>query len=329
MNEALPKTEDWSKKSFFDTPYHVSNQHFAPLLEINRDLMLRGGKRWRPLLLILSAELENASTKKAYQLIPLIEFIHTASLIHDDIEDNSQMRRGDLSVHLKYGVDSALNAGAWLYFHALSIINRYDGTELEKAQIYRFAISTISALHLGQAMDIKWHREPDYIPSACEYEAMISLKTGALSELAGKLGVFCETQDYKKAIQLGKILQNLGIAFQVLDDITNITDGNKGKNRGDDIVEGKKSLPVILHLEENPSDILRITKYFADAKMAGVDSDAVKDCITLLQSGVGIEKARDYAKKRLSFVSTGIQDMYGNSAAVKTLIEFIEYLNKV
>lgn len=101
-------------------------------------------------------------------------------------------------------------------------------------------------------MDIGWHSNPDIIPSVDEYITMISLKTGSLAKLAGELGFIAAGKPINEVLEYGKLMTDMGIGFQILDDVKNITEGNAGKRRGDDIVEGKKSLPLIFYTEENP-----------------------------------------------------------------------------
>ncbi|MBP5792753.1 MAG: polyprenyl synthetase family protein, partial [Spirochaetaceae bacterium] len=128
LNKNLPELFDKALKErlFLNLPDAVTAEHIKPLLEPCRELLLLGGKRWRPLLLVLCAELfadkSSAEMQAAYEAVPLDEFVHTASLIHDDIEDSADMRRGKPSAYLTYGLDTALNAGSWLYFTAFAAI---------------------------------------------------------------------------------------------------------------------------------------------------------------------------------------------------------------
>ena len=101
----------------------------------------------------------------------------------------------------------------------------------------------------------------------------------------------------EEAIEIGEIAANIGIGFQIIDDVINLTSGNKGKKRGDDIVEGKKSLPVLLHIQDKPEDKAQFSAYMAQAAKEGIDSPAVEKCIALLETSGCIQKACQQGKK--------------------------------
>ncbi len=295
LNKFLPETEtdDWKNLTFGNIDACVKDAHFSNLIKPCKTLISLGGKRWRPLLMVLCAELatdakKRPATELAYFLTPLVEFAHTASLIHDDIEDNADTRRGKEAAHIAYGLDVALNAASWLYFQATTCIESLplQGSPEEKAKIkndfYSLFMTELRRLHLGQAMDILWHRNAELIPNQEEYTAMVRNKTGTLARLAVKAGILAGGGSNEEAEECGKIAEDIGTGFQILDDVTNLTTGNPGKKRGDDVVEGKKSLPVLLHLKDHKEDVQLICKYFEQAKKEGIDSPAVEDCIKLL-----------------------------------------------
>ena len=276
-------------------------------------LLSGGGKRWRPLLTVLAYELAGGSDEKIYALTPLIEGIHTASLIHDDIEDNSEMRRGKPAAHIAYGIDSALNSGSWLYFQALKSIEAYQIPTDIKLDLYAAALSHIRALHEGQALDIHWHRTAGFFPSQQEYERMIRLKTGALAELAAYTGMRAAGKAHKEAEAFASLFAKAGVGFQIIDDVKNIGRGNVGKKRGDDIVEGKKSLPVILHIAKYPEHASAITAYFEQARSEGIDSPAVEQAIALLSGS--ISEAEKQGQTAIGSVLTELTAQYGRTAA--------------
>lgn len=304
LNTALPSSysQNWKNESFANLSQSVKDFHLNGLAVPCRNLLTLGGKRWRPLLLILCAELtaehttqdENEKAKlleNAYHITPLIEFVHTASLIHDDIEDNADVRRGKPAAHITYGIDTAINAAAWLYFEAPVCINTLSTNSDIKLRLYNLYTQELRRLHLGQAMDIEWHRTPELIPTIEEYKVMVQCKTGTLASLAAQLGILAAGGTEEKASMAGKIAAQIGMGFQVLDDIQNLTTGNPGKLRGDDIVEGKKSLPVLLHIQKNPKDKDTITGYMTSARQNGIKSPAVEKCIELLQKSGALQEA--------------------------------------
>ena len=319
LTKKLPENllSDW-QWGIFNT---AANQEF-PQKEIEklvkpcRELLSLGGKRWRPLLQVLCAEmiLSNKNDLKiAYDLVPLVEFVHTASLIHDDIEDGADTRRGKPAAHITYGVDVAINAGSWLYFAATESLEQLDISSDLKLHLYRTFMTELRRLHLGQSMDINWHKDKTYIPSKTEYMTMVGLKTGTLASLSAKVGMICGGATEEEACEVAEIARKIGIGFQVLDDVINLTTGNKGKKRGDDVVEGKKSLPVILHIESKPEDLEKLVDCFERAAREGADSPAVEECIKILESSGAIEKAKSISKELIEGSCESLKSKYQNS----------------
>jgi octaprenyl-diphosphate synthase len=162
-------------------------------------------------------------------------------------------------------------------------------------------------------MDINWHKDKTYIPSKTEYMTMVGLKTGTLASLSAKVGMICGGATEEKACEVAEIARKIGIGFQVLDDVINLTTGNKGKKRGDDVVEGKKSLPVILHIESKPEDLEKLVSCFERAAREGADSPAVEECIKILESSGAIEKAKSISKELIEGSCESLKSKYQNS----------------
>jgi octaprenyl-diphosphate synthase len=165
-------------------------------------------------------------------------------------------------------------------------------------------------------MDIHWHRNFDSLPKIDEYYTMCGLKTGCMARLAAVLGVLAalsESRSARSAVQqaaeqLGRAAEQLGVGFQILDDVKNLEAGLPGKKRGDDVVEGKKSLPVLLYLHgaDNGSDNgaggLRageaaqrralVSRCFTKARLGGTEAPEVEELISALNGAGVLEKAR-------------------------------------
>ena len=241
----------------------------------------------------------------ALPLTPLIEFPHNASLIHDDIEDNSDERRGKPAVHLIYGNDTAINSGAFLYFLPLACLSGSKIPPERQSRIWNAWASHMRALHLGQAMDIAWHRDFNSLPGLEEYDTMCRLKTGCLARISAILGVYCVDRSFPEQDSLadvfGEAAEQLGVGFQILDDIKNLDAGIPGKKRGDDIVEGKKSLPVLLYLHRYPEKRDFAARCFTAARTGGTASPEVEEFISAMEkAGVleeGWEKGLEYIRE--------------------------------
>jgi octaprenyl-diphosphate synthase len=262
----------------------------------------------------------------ALPLTPLAEFCHNASLIHDDIEDNSDRRRGKPAVHLIYGTDAAINSGSFFYFLPLSCIDAWDGSGESKERIRAVWGEYLRRLHLGQAMDIHWHRDVNSLPDIDEYYTMCGLKTGCMARLAAVLGVLAALPEPRyarplirqAAEQAGQAAERLGVGFQILDDVKNLGAGLPGKKRGDDVVEGKKSLPVLLYLHgaESSGKTLSaaeagqrqalVSRCFNRAKTGGTEAPEVEELIGVLDKAGVLEKARE---RGLALIQEGAEGL--------------------
>jgi len=213
------------------------------------ELLSRGGKRWRPLVLVLSHDLHGGQLEGIDDLSALVELPHNGSLIVDDIEDKADQRRGGPSIHLVHGIDMAINTGNFLYYEPTYLIDLLPLPETDRYRITKYYLRVMRRLHFGQGLDIVWHNDHAYFPGRAEYLQMCRFKTGALARLAAEVGAVAARADDRRAEAIGSLWEDIGVGFQILDDVKNLVAGNPGKRRGDDIVEGKKSLPVLLHAE--------------------------------------------------------------------------------
>ncbi|AHE62648.1 polyprenyl synthetase family protein [Borrelia parkeri] len=223
----------------------------APAIEI----INRGGKRIRPMLMILLAYAlgyNKKNTENLYKLSMLIELPHSGSLIIDDIEDGAIKRRGKPAIHLIYGLDNSINTANLIYFLPAKLMQTSKLKKSQKLLIYENFFTTLSNLHLGQGIDIALHNGT-YIPNVDEYISLVELKTSCLFGMAGFLAGIL-TNNENKAKNLYNTFLKLGTCFQIIDDIKNIKDGINGKDFGDDLIEGKKSLPIIYFLKEKLLD---------------------------------------------------------------------------
>ena len=155
---------------------------------------------------------------------------------------------------------------------------------------------------------------PAFFPSRQDYELMIRLKTGALAALAAYTGMRAAGKEHEESNVFASLFAGVGIGFQILDDVKNISTGNAGKKRGDDIVEGKKSLPVILHIEKHPEDAAALTAYFEQARREGIDSPAVEKAIALLSSSGAIAEAEMQGRSAIDAVLKQLDERYGTAA---------------
>ncbi|MBN2657019.1 MAG: polyprenyl synthetase family protein [Spirochaetales bacterium] len=293
----------------------------APGLE----LLGRGGKRWRPLVMVLMGEAAGG-TEAVYELTPLVELPHNGSLIVDDIEDKSEERRGGKSVHLIHGDDISINAGNLMYFLPSFLIDESLLPPEGKFRLYSAYSRAMRRLHFGQGMDIQWHNDHDYIPTEGEYLQMTRFKTGCLSSLAASLAVIEAGGSEDLENRAGRIWEDIGVGFQILDDVMNLKKGNPGKMRGDDIVEGKKSLPVILHCAARPETVDRMKALFglASGGEETAAAGAVAEAIRLIEDSGSLEKAGEMGMAVLNNAKAELQELFPGHEAVELMNGIID-----
>lgn len=209
---------------------------------ISEYIINSGGKRLRPLVLLLIAKSLGYKGHKHYSLAAVIEFIHTATLLHDDVIDNSSMRRGKKSSNIMFGNSYSILVGDYLYSRAFEIMVSANSQEIIK--ILSEATTTIAR---GEVMQLLNINNPEL--SEQEYFNVIKSKTAKLFEASSHIGaILSKSKNKESAISYGS---HIGIAFQLMDDILDYT-GDKnliGKNLGDDLKEGKITLPLIRALQ--------------------------------------------------------------------------------
>jgi geranylgeranyl pyrophosphate synthase len=271
------------------------------------DLMNRNGKLWRPCFGLLMLESLGCSCKDYEMLISVgPELSHTGSLIIDDIEDNSPLRRGDAAIHVKYGINTAINAANMVYFFPfLQVIDQLHLTDEQKIRIYEVMVRSYISAHLGQASDIHWsnnmtwnrlekwlkHGIADHILQA------YSLKTGAILKSICHTACIIAGSAERTLQACHGFAENMGIAFQIMDDIRNFNPRISRKSYGEDIAEGKLThivVQALLHLDKN--DRVRLGKILCDP-VARKDKGAIENAISLIKKSGRIEACREQAKQ--------------------------------
>ncbi|EGR30011.1 octaprenyl-diphosphate synthase, putative [Ichthyophthirius multifiliis] len=261
------------------------------------DLLERGGKRWRPILCILIAEAFGKQLDDIKEICSLCEIVHNGSLIVDDIEDNSLVRRNKECIHLIYGVDISLNAGNFMYFapfqKLLTSLRYTDKQKLEFAKIYA---EEMTLLHVGQGWDILWHnmnKLQGRFPDNNQYLQMTSHKTGCLARLSSRLVCAYLGLNHDQSKALSTFAEKIGVAFQIQDDILNLEGKEYLKTKGqlgEDIHEGKMSLIVIHCLaqssQENKKRLIEILRMHTN------DQDLINEAIQIVKSTDSINYSR-------------------------------------
>ncbi len=207
-------------------------------------LISAGGKRLRPLLTLAAARLCGGGGENAAKLAAAVEFIHTATLLHDDVVDGSEMRRGKTAAHLIWGSAQSVLVGDFLFSRSFELM--VETGSLRALEILSRASSVIAegeVLQLTRAHDLKL--------SQSLYLEIISAKTAELFAAAAEAGAVAASADASRAASLRNFGLNLGLAFQLVDDALDYGGQSEvlGKNAGDDFREGKATLPLLLAIQ--------------------------------------------------------------------------------
>ncbi|MAA70021.1 MAG: phosphoesterase [Deltaproteobacteria bacterium] len=234
-----------------------SKEPYQELYSIQKDYPLRGGKRFRPALLLLCAEWFGASYEDALPSAVALELFHNFALIHDDIEDSSLFRRGKPTLHHLHGIPLAINAGDSLFGMVYEILmsNRERFGDQKALDIISLFNQIFRATFEGQAYDIGWVAN-NHFPTRAEYFEMIRRKTGVYSGKGPcQLGALIADVPPDILEKIGDFGEALGIGFQIKDDVLNLEEDagelkEYGKERGGDIREGKRTL-ITIHMLEN------------------------------------------------------------------------------
>ena len=216
---------------------------------INQYLQAGGGKRLRPALLLLCTRLFGPSTECARTLAAVVEMIHTATLVHDDVIDVAKSRRGRPSSNVVWGNHTSVLAGDWLYMQAFQMAMREQNFHM-----LDILISLTQMMVEGELLQLERLHRMDV--TEADYMELVDRKTAALFSSCARLGAVAANAEDSAEANLGEFAWNLGMAFQLVDDILDFTSTEKilGKPAGNDLREGKVTLPLIYALESASSD---------------------------------------------------------------------------
>ena len=214
------------------------------------DFFSRKGKSLRPVLCLECCQAAGGKQPDALQAALAIELFHNFTLIHDDIEDCSLMRRGKPCLHVRYGLPLALNAGDGLFMTVWQEAMKIPGKRREKAM--GMLLSAFTKVLEGQAVELGWYRSGKWDVNEEEYYTVVRGKTGALIAASCEVGAFLGGADGKTCRALSEFGMGIGIGFQIIDDVLNVIGNEKkyGKEIGGDLQEGKRTLITIIALRK-------------------------------------------------------------------------------
>lgn len=211
-------------------------------------LINAGGKRLRPLLTVAASRAAGGRDEDALKLAAAVEFIHTATLLHDDVVDASQLRRGQTAAHLIWGAPPAVLVGDFLFARAFELM-------VETGRMRALEILARASRVIAEGEVLQMSRAHDLDLDQATYLDIITAKTAALFAAAAEAGAVSAGASDARAHALHDYGHNLGLAFQLTDDALDYSGATEtlGKNAGDDFREGKATLPLILAAERAPA----------------------------------------------------------------------------
>jgi octaprenyl-diphosphate synthase len=253
--------------------------------QVAEHIVSGGGKRLRPMLLLLAARALGHEGPDARQLAAVVEFIHTATLLHDDVVDESDLRRGRKTANAVFGNAASVLVGDFLYSRSFQLM-----VELERVEVMKILADTTNAIAEGEVLQLLHIRNPDTDEPA--YLRVIERKTAVLFAAATRLGALLAGAGAAVQQALHDYGMALGYAFQIADDVLDYSadEAALGKHLGDDLAEGKATLPLIhaiLHSDAATRERLRTIVQEGDV-------DAMPEVLAAIGATGGI----DYSRKR-------------------------------
>src|SRR3990172_1086905 len=287
------------------------------LYKAMRHLLDAGGKRLRPSALLLAAEAVGGKPEDVLPAAVAVELVHNFTLIHDDIMDEADLRRGLTTVHKKWGVPKAIIAGDALYSKAFEILSCTRSEPARLVESLELMSKTCTDICEGQWMDMNFATRKDV--TEAEYMRMVEKKTAVLFATALKIGATLSCADREQSRALWNFGIKTGVGFQIYDDVIDLITPEEilGKAQGGDIIEGKRTLIVIHSLSKGATiDAL--------GKSNATRSEVSAALTTLKESG-----SIDYAmNKAVGFVGEGKAALAAlpESEAKKILIGLADYM---
>jgi octaprenyl-diphosphate synthase len=256
---------------------------------IGQYLQSAGGKRLRPALLLLSAKMVGNGGATSVQLGAVVELIHAATLVHDDVIDAAETRRGRPSSNVKWGNHTCVLGGDWLYMQAFQITLRE-----RNFQFLDLLIGLTQMMVEGELLQLERIGHIDVTEADCM--ELVDRKTACLFSVCARLGAIAGHADTPTQEKLGEYAWNLGMAFQLVDDVLDFTAREKtlGKPVGGDLREGKVTLPLVYALEcATPAERQLVATILEQRNYNTVPFDRI---LSLLEKYRGIERVRERAQ---------------------------------
>ncbi len=276
------------------------------------ELPNRGGKRFRPALTLLSCKAVGGNPKNAIPVAAAVELLHNMTLVHDDIEDQSELRRGKPCIHVMFGVPAAINAGDAMLIKVFELASLGSLPDVTRISLVQAVAKRAYQITWGQAFEFYLREQPVF--SEQDVIRILESKTGALIALATETGAISGGATKRELRALSEFGEKIGIGFQIIDDILNVSGDvmQYGKEIGGDIREGKRTImgAHILAQASQP-DKNRLMQLMG--KQATTEAE-IAEAIDLYRKNGSIEYAREKAKGLIDSALRHLKSLDQNKA---------------
>ncbi|MEC5422462.1 heptaprenyl diphosphate synthase component II [Virgibacillus sp. C22-A2] len=289
------------------------------LREASTELLEAGGKRIRPVFVLLSGQIGNYNINRIKTVAVTLELIHMATLVHDDVIDDAELRRGKPTIKHLYGNRVAMYTGDYILARALEEI-----ATLKDPHVHRLLSKTIVDVCLGEIEQIQ--DKYNWDQNLRDYLRRIKRKTALLIATSCELGAIVSGLSEKEATKLYKYGYYIGMSYQIIDDILDFTSSAKelGKPAGNDLLQGNITLPVLFAMDNRSFDQL-VKNMFQNPEE--IDENDIKKLLEKLRSTNAIEKSYKLSELYLQKALKALDDI-PNSRAKLTLQDIAKYIGK-
>lgn len=283
--------------------------------QIGAHIVSAGGKRLRPALLLTVARALGDQSDIAPLLAVVIEFIHTATLLHDDVVDHAKMRRGQRTANAIWGNSGAVLSGDFLYSRSFQLM-----VKAGRMAVMQVMADATNAIAEGEVLQLMNSHDPEV--DERRYLRVIELKTARLFEAASALGALCANQSDLQVRAMRRFGHALGMAYQLIDDVLDYTADPdvSGKNVGVDLAEGKPTLPLIYAMNHGTTkQACLIRESIREGRI-----DRLPEVLRAVEQTGAIPYTRDFAERYRSDALDALQDVAG-SPYKQALIDIVDF----
>ncbi|MEN9892681.1 MAG: hypothetical protein RLY78_2976 [Pseudomonadota bacterium] len=284
----------------------------ALINQISHYIVSAGGKRMRPRLVMLFAQALGFDGPEQYELAATVEFIHTATLLHDDVVDESDLRRGRQTANALFGNAASVLVGDFLYSRAFQMM-----VGVNRMRVLEVLADATNVIAEGEVLQLMNMHDPDLTVE--DYLKVIRYKTAKLFEASARLGAVLADADATVEEACANYGRSLGTAFQLIDDLLDYEGDTTelGKNVGDDLREGKATLPLLIAMQRATEDERALLRHAIEHG----EEERLTEIIDLVRRTGALEATREAAQQQIDQAIQSV-NFLSDSTAKKFLIEF-------